>query len=123
MIQNSRPTFRRNKKLSVILMDASFKILRGKLGGSMTVSLSWKVNVLFLISLAFLFGSRFVCRAQSIPGGIALLEGYKYEKEHTRGVLSSAGIIYRENGLRIEFEEGLNQGYWAEPSDLTMYSW
>lgn len=57
------------------------------------------------------------------PGGIRLLNGYEYEERDTLGVLSASGTIYRENGLLIEFEEGMSQGYAADPADRARYAW
>lgn len=63
-----------------------------------------------------------VC-AQTPPGGIKLLNGYKYKERDTLGVLSATGIIYGEKGLLIDFEEGMSTCCAADPADIAKYAW
>lgn len=64
-----------------------------------------------------------ITAAQSVYGGIKLLNGYKYRKGKSLGVLSAVGTIYKNNGLTIEIEEGLSQGYAANRIDIDKYAW
>ena len=61
--------------------------------------------------------------AQYPPGGINLLDGYRYKQRNTFGVLSAAGTIFSEEGLLIEFEEGMNVCCAADPADIARYAW
>src|SRR5687767_12288482 len=88
------------------------------------MSNSWQnASVRILISLSFILAASIVVSGQAAPGGIVLLEAYEYMGETTFGVLSGAGVIYRDNGLRIEFEEGVSQGYLADRANMARYVW
>lgn len=51
-----------------------------------------------------------------------LIDGYVLSKIDGLGVVES-GIIYKPNGLKIEFEEGLSQGYGVKSENLRTYEW
>ena len=54
-------------------------------------------------------------------GGIKLLEGYKIKDD--RAVDAIAWTVYREGGLAIDFEGGMNEGLWADPKQKEKYAW
>jgi hypothetical protein len=54
-------------------------------------------------------------------GGIKLLDGYKIKKGWA--VDAATWTISKENGLTIEFEAGMNEGFWADPKEKDKYSW
>jgi len=54
-------------------------------------------------------------------GNIKLLDGYKYKRSHTFDTIN--GAIYKDGGLRIEFESGINEGYAADPKEQRTYVW
>lgn len=54
-------------------------------------------------------------------GGIKLLNEYKIKNE--AAVDAAAWTIYREAGLTIEFEAGMNEGLWADPKQKDKYAW
>lgn len=90
-----------------------------------TVLLNKKSKTVIVIAIClfvYSFSSNNVS-AQSTYGNIKLLPGYKYKKEDGMGVLSSTGTIYRDSGLKIEFEEGLSQGYAVDKVDTAKYLW
>jgi hypothetical protein len=55
-------------------------------------------------------------------GGVRLLEGYKYKRSGGGGDTIN-GLIYKDNGLSIEFESGLSEGYAADPKKKDQYTW
>ena len=70
-------------------------------------------SVLLLASAAF---------ADDPPyGNIKLLDGYKYKRSHTFDTIN--GIIYKDGGLRIEFESGISEGYAVDPKEQKNYLW
>jgi hypothetical protein len=54
-------------------------------------------------------------------GNLKLLEGYKYKRSRTFDTVN--GVIYKDGGLRIEFESGMNEGYAADPKEQKTYVW
>jgi hypothetical protein len=69
--------------------------------------------VLFLASAGF---------ADDPPyGNVKLLDGYKYERSHSLDTIN--GVIYKNGGLRIEFERGVSEGYAADPKAQKDYLW
>jgi hypothetical protein len=54
-------------------------------------------------------------------GSVKLLDGYKYERSHTLDTIN--GVIYKDGGLRIEFESGMNEGYAVDPKEQKNYVW
>ncbi|HKR02687.1 MAG TPA: hypothetical protein VJT09_18555 [Pyrinomonadaceae bacterium] len=54
-------------------------------------------------------------------GDIKLLDGYKIRKGWA--VDAAAWTIFKENGLNIEFEAGMNEGFWADPKEKDKYAW
>jgi hypothetical protein len=54
-------------------------------------------------------------------GDVKLLEGYKYKRSSTVDTVN--GVIYKEGGLSIEFESGINEGYAANPKERDKYTW
>lgn len=61
-------------------------------------------------------------RADEQPyGNIKLLDGYKYKRDHTFDTIN--GLIYKEGGLSIAFESGINEGYAVEPKEQNDYIW
>ena len=54
-------------------------------------------------------------------GDIKLLDGYKIKDD--RAVDAIAWIVYREGGLAINFEAGMNEGLWADPKQKEKYAW
>ena len=60
------------------------------------------------------------CAAQSF-GGITLLDGYKVKKAWA--VDAVTWTIYKEGGLTIDFEAGMNEGLWADSKQLDKYLW
>src|SRR2546421_299167 len=54
-------------------------------------------------------------------GGIKLLDGYKIKKE--RAVDAAAWTIYKDGGLSIEYEAGMNEGLWADAKQRSRYLW
>ena len=84
---------------------------------------NFRTSVIIIV-LVFISGfSGGITSAQSVYGGIQLLNGYKYRKGEGLGVLSAVGTIYKENGLIIEIEEGLSQGYAANRTSIGKYAW
>jgi hypothetical protein len=61
--------------------------------------------------------------AQSPPYGISMLDGYEYKERDTLGVLSGSGLIFKDKGLLIEFEEGMSTCCAADPSKMLSYAW
>lgn len=59
--------------------------------------------------------------AQSIYGGIKLLDGYKYKPG--KAVDAITGTIFKPNGLTINFEAGFSQGYAADRKNKEQYEW
>lgn len=59
--------------------------------------------------------------AQSVYGGIKLLDGYKYKTG--KAVDAITGTIYKQNGLTIDFEAGFSQGYAADKKNKEQYEW
>jgi len=41
------------------------------------------------------------------PGGLKLLESYKYRGSHTTDTIN--GVIFKDGGLSIEFESGISE--------------
>lgn len=61
-------------------------------------------------------------RADDPPyGGVKLLKGYSYER--SRAVDTINGRIYKENGLSIEFESGISEGYAVDSKQQKGYLW
>ncbi len=54
-------------------------------------------------------------------GGIRLLDGYKIKTG--MAIDAAAWTIYKEGGLIIEFEAGMNEGLWADPKNKNKYEW
>jgi hypothetical protein len=54
-------------------------------------------------------------------GGIRLLDGYKIKKGWA--VDAATWTIYKEGGLTIDFEAGMNEGLWAYPKEKEKYAW
>jgi len=54
-------------------------------------------------------------------GNVKLLDGYKYKRSHTFDTIN--GLIYKDGGLRIEFESGINEGYAVDPKEQKNYIW
>jgi len=59
--------------------------------------------------------------AQSGFGGIHLLEGYSAIQDST--IDAAAWTIEGKSGFKIYFEAGPNEGSWADPGELSRYSW
>jgi hypothetical protein len=74
-----------------------------------------------LIALLFICIISVNVSASDIYGGIKLLEGYKVKKDSA--VDSVAWTIYKKEGLTIEFEAGLNQGFAADKNHIEQYAW
>src|SRR5215212_10755982 len=55
------------------------------------------------------------------PGGLKLLDSYKYRASHTTDTIN--GVIFKDGGLSIEFESGISEGYAADPKDKAKYLW
>jgi hypothetical protein len=54
-------------------------------------------------------------------GNVKLLDGYKYKRSQTFDTIN--GAIYKDGGLRIEFESGINEGYAVDPKEQKIYVW
>jgi hypothetical protein len=54
-------------------------------------------------------------------GDIKLLDGYKIKKGWA--VDAATWTIYKEGGLTIDFEAGMNEGLWADPKNRADYLW
>jgi hypothetical protein len=54
-------------------------------------------------------------------GNIKLLEGYKIKKGWA--VDAVTWTIHKEGGLTIDFEAGMNEGFWADPKKQADYLW
>lgn len=54
-------------------------------------------------------------------GGLRLLDGYRFERSHTFDTIN--GVIFRDGGLRIEFESGPGEGYAVDPKNKSKYIW
>ena len=52
-------------------------------------------------------------------GGIRLLDGYKVKKGWA--VDAATWTIFREGGLSIAFEAGMNEGLWADAKEKDKY--
>lgn len=60
--------------------------------------------------------------AQDLPyGNVKLLDGYKYKRSSTVDTIN--GLIFKPDGLRIEFESGISEGYAVSPKDKKKYTW
>lgn len=79
----------------------------------------FKVSILLCVLLLFMSSTE----AQCIPKGMVLLNGYTCSRDANLGVATTSGFISRKDGLRIEFEEGISQGYWANPENRTQFVW
>src|SRR6266850_4819184 len=53
--------------------------------------------------------------------GIRLLDGYKYQRISNFDTIN--GVIYKDGGLRIEFEAGISEGYAVSSKDKANYMW
>ena len=78
-------------------------------------------GIFALVCFASCFAGQTPAQSSSPP--VDLLDGYKYQERDTLGVISATGIIYRENGLLIEFEEGMNTCCAADPANMARYAW
>ncbi len=54
-------------------------------------------------------------------GGIKLLEGYRYKRSQSVDTIN--GLIFKDGGLRIEFESGISEGYAVDPKLQKSYVW
>jgi hypothetical protein len=54
-------------------------------------------------------------------GGIRLLEGYKVKEG--RAVDAATWTVFKEGGLSLEFEAGMNEGLWADVKEKDKYLW
>ncbi len=64
-----------------------------------------------------------VLYSQSPYCDVKLIDSYRCELDKSLGVLASSGRIYKEEGLVIYFEEGMNQGHWANENEISKYAW
>jgi hypothetical protein len=71
------------------------------------------VSVLLLLSTALVDDPPY--------GGVKLLEGYRYKR--SRSVDTINGLIYKEGGLSIAFESGINEGHAVDPKERKNYVW
>ena len=62
-----------------------------------------------------------LCALDQSFGGIRLLDGYKVKKGWA--VDAATWTIFREGGLSIEFEAGMNEGLWADAKEKDKYLW
>jgi hypothetical protein len=53
--------------------------------------------------------------------GLKLIDGYKTKRGQS--VDATVWTIYKDGGLIINFEEGMNEGLWADPQDKAKYTW
>jgi hypothetical protein len=74
-----------------------------------------------LLALILIFLLPIQILASDNYGGIKLLDGYKIKKG--RAVDAATWTIYKEGGLTIEFEAGMNEGLWADPKEKDKYVW
>ena len=75
------------------------------------------------ISLSMVLSSARMVSAQCPPGGITLLPGYYCRLDRATGVATTAGVIQMPNGLKIEFEKGLSQGFAVDEKHDDQYAW
>lgn len=78
-----------------------------------------KVSTLILIGALVLFTTAFT--DDQPYGSLRLLDGYKYKR--TQSTDTIGGMIYKDDGLTIEFESGVSQGYAADPRQRATYIW
>jgi hypothetical protein len=84
----------------------------------------WAMNTLRFLSVVacFVALSGSAIHADDPPyGNVKLLDGYKYKRSHTSDTIN--GLIYKENGLSIVFESGINEGYAVELKMQKDYIW
>ena len=62
-----------------------------------------------------------LCALDQSFGGIRLLDGYRVKKGWA--VDAATWSIFREGGLLIEFEVGMNEGLWADAKEKDKYLW
>ena len=75
-------------------------------------------KLIILILICFCTTQSF---SQDKNTGIQLLEGYKFKR--LQAFDAATWAIYKEGGLTIVFEAGLNQGLWADPKKIDQYAW
>jgi hypothetical protein len=75
------------------------------------------ISVIVFLILAVLSLSA----ADAVPGGMKIIQGYNFRRG--RAVDASAWTIEKQNGARIEFECGPNEGSWASPKNVKTYVW
>jgi hypothetical protein len=79
------------------------------------------MRILFLTSIFFLLLSGQLFGSEVGFGGIQLLDGYSAKRGSDVDAL--AWTIEGENGFKIHFEAGPNEGSWANVGDRNKYSW
>jgi|SRR5215510_1099576 len=77
--------------------------------------------MLKLIALILAFLPPMPTLASENYGGVKLLDGYKIKKGWT--VDAATWTIYKEGGLTIDFEAGMNEGLWADSKEKDKYAW
>lgn len=78
-----------------------------------------KVTTAMVICIFLLFTTAL---ADDPPyGDLKLLDGYRFRRSPSTDTIN--GVIYKQDGLSIEFESGISEGYAADPKQKAKYLW